>query len=297
MITIKEIITQYHKKIDHLDLELLIAQEIKRSREFVISHPEYKLTKNQQLKTINFLSRRMKGEPLAYILGYREFFGLDFKVDKNTLIPRPETELLVDEALDLLRNMLRNNLRNTAIVDVGTGSGNIIISVAKAIENSKFGISNLELTGIDTSSGALKIARQNAKRHGVDKKIKFLKGNLLEPFLQDTKCKIQDTNLIILANLPYLDTDWKNLLKSSDTKGLKYEPESALYAGKDGLDAYRRLAEQIKLLAAHHRLSAAILCEIGHLQKNGIEGIFNFADKIEFKKDLAGRWRLCEIKL
>lgn len=291
---IKEILTEYYKKLDYLDLELIIANVIKKSREFLLTYPEHRLTKNQELQTKNLLARRMRNEPLAYILGYKEFSGLDFKVNKHTLIPRPETELLLEEALKELPTKdypLRSEASKlkTTIVDIGTGSGNIIVSLAKQLElRSK----NYELRfyGTDISTEALKIAKYNAKKHKVDKKIKFLKGNLLEPILKKDKL----TNAIMVANLPYLDMGWKNLLKSSETKGLKFEPHTALYAGKDGLDYYRELAKQLK--SPSHK-NITLLCEIGHIQKTEMKKIFSFAKKIDFLKDLAGFWRVCKIKL
>lgn len=303
--TIKDIFLKYFSKIDSLDLELLIAYAIKKPREFVLAHPEYKIPSLKIVRRggLKFkIARRMRGEPLAYILGGKEFYGLDFKVNKNTLIPRPETELLVELAIQELRitNNELSKIKNTkyqlptTVVDVGTGSGNIIISLAKLLE-SRIMNQELRFFGTDISAQALIIAKQNAKTHKVDKKIKFLKGSLLEPILKTKNYKLKTTNYIILANLPYLDTAWKNLLKSSDTKGLKYEPPSALYAGKDGLDAYRKLATQIKSLVANYGLPTTVLCEIGHLQKRGMEKIFSFADKIEFQKDLAGKWRVCII--
>lgn len=287
---ILDIKRKYHNKLDLLDLELLIANAIKKPREFVLAHPEYKLTKNQELKTKNLIFRRIKGEPLAYILRHKEFFGLDFKVNKNTLVPRPETELLVEEALDLLRSMLRSKVRNIVVADVGTGSGNIIISVAKAIKNFKF-------FGTDISGRTLKIAGYNAKKHGVDKKIKFLKGNLLEPFTQDTKYKIQDTNLIILANLPYLSPA---IYKSTMADVKKYEPKTALLSDNHGLAHYKKLLKQIKLLVTSYGLLVTIVLEISPEQKPRLAKIIKKyfpSAKIEFKKDLARKWRACIVKI
>lgn len=276
MSSIFEISRKYAGKIDFLDLDLLIASTIGKPREFVLAHPEYKLTRNQELSIKNNANRRAKGEPLAYILDHKEFFGLNFKVDKHVLIPRPETEMIVEEVLKL-------KPRNKTIIDIGTGSGNIIITLAK---NTKL---KNKFIGIDISDKALHIAKQNAKKHKINKKIKFLKGNLLEPALE--KNKLHDA--IIVANLPYLDLGWKNLLKSSDTKGLKYEPHIALYAGKDGLETYRKLARQLK----SQKNSIYLFCEIGHIQKKPIQKIFSFAKKVEFLKDLAGKWRIMRTEI
>lgn len=286
--TIEKILKEYRGKLDHLDIELIIANSLAKTREFVLTHPEHKPTGAQIAKINSFAHRRGKHEPLAYILGYKEFYGLNFKVTTNTLIPRPETELLVEEAIQ----EVRSKQKELRIIDIGTGSGCIIISIAKEFKNI-----SAEFYGIDISRNALQVAKKNSKTHNVEKKITFLKGNLLEPIIKTGKLSVANCQpLIILANLPYLDSEWKNLLKSTDTKGLKFEPSIALYAGKDGLDAYRKLSEQIIKLKERTKIPMTIFCEIGHTQKKEMEKIFSFADKISFKKDLSGKWRVCKIE-
>jgi len=277
---IGEIIKSYSRKLDRLDAELILAYSLKKTREFILTHPEKITTKKQETAIKNNIARRIKGEPIAYITGNKEFYGLDFIANKNTLVPRPETELLVEEILKL-------NPKNHIIADIGTGSGNIIISLAKNIKGKN------SYCGIDISKKALKIAGLNAKKHKVDKKIKFIHGNLLEPLSNEFKNK----KLIVVANLPYLDIGWKNLLKSSETKGLKFEPKIALYAGRDGLDTYRKLAKQLKLFGKQTKNDVVIFCEIGHLQAKNMRKIFSFAKDIKFLKDLAGKWRICRISL
>jgi release factor glutamine methyltransferase len=292
MSTIKEIKQKYHDKIDLLDLELIISRVINKPREFVLTHPELKLNRKQELGIRKYVGRRMKGEPLAYILGCKEFYGLNFKVNKNTLIPRPETELMVDEAL----LHISHNMEHITIIDVGTGSGCIIITLAKLFNNSKFQIPNSKFLATDISKPALRVARQNAKLHKVNKKIKFLSGNLLKPILRNKKLQIDNCKLIIVANLPYLDSLWKNLLASSESAGLKYEPKIALKGGKDGLDLYQKLAKQIQSIKFINN-NITIFCEIGHLQKREIEKIFSFAKKIKIKKDLRGLNRIVVVQL
>jgi release factor glutamine methyltransferase len=295
---IKNILTKYRNKIDPLDLELLIALAINKPREFILAHPEYQLMRNQELGIRNFVKRRMRGEPLAYILGQKEFYGLNFRANKSTLIPRPETELLVEEALNLLRSMLRNKLRNTTVVDVGTGSGNIIISIANALENFKFQISNFKFFGLDISTNALKIARQNAKIHKVNKKIKFLTGNLLDPLFKANKLtKLKVNQLLIVANLPYLS---KSIYGSAPKSVRKFEPRSALLSGKSGLAHYEKLFKQIKLLVTGYGLRVTGFVEISPEQKIPIRRLASKRlpeAKVDFKKDLAGRWRICRMSL
>ena len=285
--TIAEIINKYRNKISHLDLELLVAYSLGKTREFVLTYPEKILTKSQILNLKSQINRRIKHEPIAYIIGHKEFYGLDFTVNNKTLVPRPETELLVE----LITHNVEQKMQKVTIIDVGTGSGNIITSIAHALDSRLRGNDNIEFYAIDISKEALRVARKNAKKHGLYKKIKFLHGNLLDPLLKN---KLKIKKLIIVANLPYLNIGWKNLLKSSETKGLKFEPRIALYAGKDGLDAYRKLAKQIKLLGKYN---ITVFCEIGHLQVSGMRKIFSFAKNITFLKDLAGKWRVCKIKI
>jgi len=313
MSNISDIFKQYSKKLDHLDLELLIAHILKKPREFVIAHPDFAITKKQETIIKHLISRRLKHEPMAYILGHKEFYGLDFNVDKSTLIPRPETEMLVDLALKELKAICyppagRTGKIKASVIDVGTGSGNIIIAIAK-----KMGF--LKFYGIDISEKVLRVAKQNAKLHKIDKKIKFIKGDLLKPFFppradrtraEKTKnylptgqaVKLKTKNLLITANLPYLSEKIYNATMP-DVKN--YEPKSALLSGKDGLDHYRKLFSQIKKLKEKcFMLHVACFMEISPEQKNKLPKLINshFPDaKVTFYKDLAGKWRVCEIEI
>lgn len=285
--TIGSLLKKYQGKIDFLDLELIIAHIIKKNREFVLSHPEYKLVKNEKLKVKSYLSRRMKHEPLAYILGEKEFFGLKFKVNKNTLIPRPETELIVERVIDNLQSLNKN--KKITIVDIGTGSGNIIISIASQLKN-------FELFGIDTSRKALIVARHNAKFHKLENKIKFLHGNLLEPLAKKCSMFHVPCSMIIVANLPYLSP---KIYASCSQDIKKYEPKTALISQKEGLAHYENLLRQI----FKYRVSSIgyqVFLEISPEQKNKISKLIKQyfpKSKIIFHKDLAGRWRICELEI
>lgn len=297
MATISDIQKKYRGKIDYLDLELIIAHAIGKSREFVLSHPEYELTKGPKSKVESYLSRRIKCEPLAYILGEKEFYGLKFRVDKNTLVPRPETEMMIDLVLHKIKHGTWNKKNKIIIADVGTGSGNIILSIAKQLKNFEFRISDFEFFGIDISKKALDIAKQNAKAHKLDKKIKFLHGNLLKPLAK--KCSIFHTpcSLIIVANLPYLSPK----IYASCSKDIKkYEPKSALISQKKGLAHYEELLKQIK----SSQISPQVFLEISPEQKLHISKLIKKyfpppagESKIIFHKDLAGKWRVCELKI
>ncbi len=298
MAKIQEAINKYKGKIDYFDLEILIANSLGKTREFVLTHPSQTITKSQEAKINKLIKRRIEKEPVAYIVGHKEFYGLNFNVNKYTLIPRPETELMVESVLALLCNTPTNK---TIVIDIGTGSGCIITSIAHSIEHGAWDIkqeNEIKFLGVDISEGALKIAKKNAGLHKLNKKIKFIKSNLLFTFIQDTKYHIQNTDLIIAANLPYLS---KEIYDTAPIDVKKFEPKSALYSDEAGLAHYRKLLQQLqKILAIHSPKSVTCLLEISPEQKKAstkmIKTIFPAAS-IEFKKDLAGKWRLCEIKI
>lgn len=314
---ISDLKKEYFKKIDLLDLDLIIAQILKKPREFVLTHPEHQIPEFKIKNLKSKISRRRRGEPLAYILGHKEFYELDFKVDKNTLIPRPETEIMVELALEESRITNPESYKNILIVDVGTGSGNIIVSIAKTLssdkksQNKTCGGSDNEILAsrsvtpqddkvrylaIDISKGTIKIAKKNAKTHTVGKKIKFLHGNLLTPLIQNSKFEIRNSRIIILANLPYLS---REIYSSAPISVKKYEPKSALYSRNKGLRHYDDLLKQIKLLTAGHRLEITSFFEISPEQKKPLSELIkkHFPNsKVEFKKDLSGKWRVCKFK-
>jgi release factor glutamine methyltransferase len=275
--TIAELQKKYFQKIDHLDLDLIMAHIIKKPREFVMAHPEHRFTGAQIAKIETFIQRRVMHEPLAYILGHKEFFGLNFKVTPDTLIPRPETELLVELAMQ----ETLNQKQKTNILDIGTGSGNIIISLAKNL------VIDLFFFGIDISAEALKTAKQNARINEVSEKIKFIHGSLLD--------KIKNiNNSVIIANLPYLSQE----VYAATLPNVKnFEPKSALYSPKEGLSHYGKLLKQI---AKFDSKNCTIFLEISPEQKTKLPKIiktFLPQAKIEFKKDLSKKWRVCRIEI
>ena len=302
MTTLKSILVKYRSEIDNLDLELLIAHELKQTREFVLTYPEWTVNRKQESEINKLITRRLNHEPLAYILGYKEFYGLNFKVTKDTLIPRPETELLIEEALEEIARTGKTGLN---IVDVGTGSGNIIISIAKAIESKNLlHTACYMLYGVDISEKALKIAKCNAKKHKQDK-IKFLKSNLLDHFLKNNEALKQFGNLIILANLPYLS---KKIYSATLPTVKNFEPKSALYSPKNGLGDYEKLLKQIgnlknscfMLPACRQAWHVSCFMEISPEQKKDLTSLIKKilpTAKIRFKKDLAGKWRVCMFEL
>lgn len=298
MLTIQSASNKYSQKIDRLDLELIIAHAIRKSREFVLAHPEYQIPPACNAKFEKLIQRRINHEPLAYIFGEKEFYKMKYKVKKNVLIPRPETELMVDLVLHKIKNGTWNKKNKIIIADIGTGSGNIIISIAKQLKNFEFLISNFKFFGIDISKKVLAVARQNAKTHKLDKKITFLHGNLLEPIKKIPTPKSQFSNLIITANLPYLSP---KIYSSCCQDIKKYEPKSALISQADGLAHYERLLKQLQnIKQKYSMLRASCFMEISPEQKAKILKIIKKyfpKSKINFHKDLSRRWRLCELEI
>lgn len=323
MRTVRSILSQARSRLARsdspsLDAEVVLAFVLKKSREYLAANPDLQPLPAQSTEFNKLVSRRAKGEPVAYLTGHKEFFGLDFKVNKHVLIPRPETELLVERALasfppqDLGRDQGRG--RKFSIIDLGTGSGCIAISLAKTLQQmvySRLVYNTLRIYAIDSSTKALAIARQNAKTHGVLNKIKFLKGDLLSPIL-NSKFLLLDS--IILANLPYLTPR-----QYDANPELRFEPKSALVGGPDGLKYYEMLFKQLTAYLRHgealrsnlintgialsstprnYRNRIILLLEIDPAQKNKIKSLgkkyFPRAD-INFYHDLSARARVCEI--
>lgn len=218
--TISEWITSVCKHIDRLDAELILIDFLKVSdRSYLAAHGDEILDDTTVIDSR--AARRASGEPLAYILGYREFYGRHFFVTPDVLIPRPETEDIIEIAKDL---------KPERILDIGTGSGCIAITLALELPNTP-------VSAIDISDDALRIAQKNAAHH--DAKIDFHKSNLLDNYQPEPET-------LIIANLPYVDNSWNWL----DHKTLDHEPSLALYAEQDGLELIYKLIDQYPDTAA-----------------------------------------------
>ena len=267
-----ELLARHKKEDASLEAELLLRYTLKIDRAALYTEPDRLLTKRQEDNYRQFIERRLQGEPSAYITGHREFFGLDFCVDRNVLIPRPETELLVEQTI-----ARAGNYQNPVIVDVGTGCGAIAVSLAIHLPQAK-------IYAIDISPAALKVARRNARKHNVKDKITFLAGDLLEPLPVSAD--------IIAANLPYvLTTD----VPKVNTSG--FEPMLALDGGEVGMDVIKRL-----ILQAKDKLQpdGCLLLEIGMGQSQAtnelLENIYPSA-KIDIVPDLSGIQRVVCVTL
>ena len=257
-----------------LDAELLLAHALGRDRAYLLAHPEQPLSPKQSTRFDALVARRAAREPLAYITGRRWFFGLEFEVTRDALIPRPETETLVEMALDWLAR--RDDREQPRVADVGTGSGAIAVSLAMHAA--------VEIVALDASFAALRLARANARRHRVAARIHFVQGDLLAP--------LAATFDLIVANLPYIPTaDLAHLMPEVRD----YEPRSALDGGPDGLRVIERLLAQAP---ARLKKGGALLLEIGHGQGENASALarrYFPRARVEVHRDLAGRERVLAI--
>lgn len=256
-----------------LETELLLAHALKINRLTLITKQHSNIEPQQQSLFEQFIARRLKHEPTAYIVGYQPFLGLDFKVDKRVLIPRPETELLVEKALSLISH-LSFVISHSSIVDVGTGSGCIAITLAKKIPTAS-------VIAIDLSPSALALAKENSATLNV--KLTFLEGDLLAPLKEKVDLIVSNPPYIPTADLAGLDPDVKD-----------WEPVGALDGGNDGLDYIRRL---IKDAPSHLNPGGKLMFEFGFGQSELIKALFT-ADKrysqVEIFNDYAGIPRIAK---
>lgn len=290
--TVLELQKKYLPLVAPEDFFVLLAHATHKEKVFLLAHPEYTLSATATAVAVGYLARRQKHEPVAYITGEKEFYGLSFKVTRDTLIPRPETELLVERAIDRVRNQ-ESGIKNQGkaiLVDVGTGSGNIIISIAT--ELMKFN-SQFSLHATDISSEALTIARINAKHHRVTDIISFHEGTLLEPLVSEQSTANQ---IIIVANLPYLST---KIYRESIPDVQYFEPRNALESGIDGLDHYRQLLQTLPLYSKSF-LSSTLLFEISPEQSAVLTALIRQhlpLATISLSQDLSGKNRLIQATL
>ena len=262
-----------------LDASVLLANILAKPRTWVLAHPEVTLTFEQQQELDRSVKRLEGGEPFPYVLGHWEFFGLDFEITPEVLIPRPETELLVEKAIAWLQE---SPARRT-VADVGTGSGVIAVSIALHIPDAN-------VLATDISQKALDVAKKNAQKHNVQQQIEFVHCDLLppKPELFSTEKHLD----LICANLPYIPTP---TLASLPVFGR--EPTLALDGGADGLDLISGL---LKLAPSWLAPNGLILLEIEATRSipalNLAYDLFSEAE-IHLHKDLTGNDRLLEIML
>lgn len=278
----RKIVCAEERDLGHLEAEILLAHALGKDRAFLHTYPNYQLpTTCLAGRRANYklfqqrVERRKKHEPIAYITGSKEFYGRPFFVDRRVLIPRPESELLVE---------LAAKTKPDLVWDVGTGCGAIAISIAKKIAPAK-------VLATDISTPALTVARKNAKFHQT-KNVVLLKADLCDQKVLHYLRRHQPKKLVITANLPYLpETDKPHL----DPDIIKYEPLDALFGGKDGLAVIEKFLHQ----AAKYQLAfSSLLIEIDPRQTKKLrllaKSLFPKA-KIAIHKDLSNRNRVLEI--
>jgi release factor glutamine methyltransferase len=256
----------------HLDAELLLAKILKVSRVYLLTNQNQELDQESQIIFQKLVNRRSQSEPIAYILGYQEFFGLKLKVDQRALIPRADTEILVEQVLNFAAK-----LNQVAIVDLGTGSG----AIALALKSQR---PDFDILATDLESKTLSLAQENAINCKLT--VKFQISDLLEEIAINN----QQKNLVFTANLPYVQAG------ASLPIGVQhYEPALALFAGADGLEHYRRLFFQLKTRKLDF---TALFLEADPGQASGIEELrrqFLPQRKSAIFRDLAGKKRVWQI--
>lgn len=255
-----------------LEAELLLMHALRTDRVRLYQRLQDELPTRSGDYYQRLLGRRLVHEPTPYIIGHKEFLGMEFEVARSTLIPRPETETLVELAIDFARDRYANN-RFTA-VDVGTGSGVIAIALAYKLPKAR-------VIATDVSKRALALARRNARRHGVAARIQFVEGDTLLP--------VELRADVIAANLPYVTTaDWL----ATPPEIREWEPRRALDGGDDGLRYIRRLFRQAPEKLAH---KGALFAEIGDRQGASARTLAKEAfpeAEVDVRPDLAGRDRV-----
>lgn len=243
----------------------LLAFALKKDKTFLIAYPEYQLNSDEEQRFSEFLGRRAKREPFQYITGRQEFYGLDFIVSPDVLIPRPETEIIVENAIEILKK-----INKPRFCEIGVGSGCISVSILNDIKTAT-------ATGLDVSEKALQIAEKNAVKHWVM--------NRLELKISDVFSNLSDEKFdLIVSNPPYIpETDLENL--QSEVRD--FEPHTALFADKDGLEMVEKLIEQSPEYLSQ---DGSLLIEIGIGQSEKVRKMIsaNVWKTAAFIKDLQG---------
>jgi len=258
-----------------LDARLILQQAAQLAGSELIQKRNEEVSAEIKGRFLELISRRSKAEPVAYILGHKEFYGRNFVVSPKVLIPRPETELIVDLALSHIKNKAHENL---TILDLGTGSGAIITTLA--CELKALGL-NFNAVAIDNSRAALLVAKQNSSNLGVENLISFHEGSWFAPIVNS-----KNSFDLIVSNPPYIALDDENVSAS-----ISFEPKEALYSGLDGLDSLRAIFAEV---LSYLKPTGLFICEIGSGQEQIVldlaSNIFGRDQSVSFliEKDLAG---------
>ncbi len=257
-----------------LDAEVLLAYVIGEDREYLISHVEEEVDVADAALFEKYLKQIDRGKPMAYILGEKEFYGLNFFVDERVLVPRPETEHVVEKALDYLCANDRAG-RRFRVLDVGTGSGCIPISIAYGFSEAGGEIGQID--AVDVSETALEVARVNVSQYGLEEMIHVYQSDLLENIEEGEGFDL------IVANLPYIGEE--SGIVSPGVK--KYEPQAALFGGSDGLELYKKMFQQLRDKGVGFEM---MIGEFGFGQRKELEGLLSkyFDQEWSVEKDHAG---------
>jgi release factor glutamine methyltransferase len=247
------------------DAERLLLHVLGKNKAWLLAHADDELAEDHASEFLRLIERRFLGEPIQYITGEQEFYGLPFRVTDDVLIPRPETEHLVEKALELAGRFQRPR-----IVDVGTGSGAIAVALAHKLPEAR-------IAAVDISSSAIEIARGNAELNGVAGRIDFKVSDLLEAVADECF-------QMVVSNPPYVPIADRDALAAEVRE---HEPALALFAGEDGLDVYRRL---IPAAFAVLEPDGFLVMEIGYGQSEAVGALMSEAgfEQIEFVADLQG---------
>jgi release factor glutamine methyltransferase len=250
-----------------LDAEVLLSALLKKGRTALYSHLGKHLTEKEYRDFLSWIERRKHGEPVAYIVGKKEFWSLPFEVNRHVLIPRPETEILVEEVLKVCAG---GRIKNPRILEIGTGCGAISVSLASELKEAR-------IVASDISREAIAVATKNARNNGVGNQISFLIGNLFQP--------VSGIFDIIVSNPPYISEEEYDHLPSEIRE---FEPRSALCAGTYGTEYHDAI---IREGALHLERGGSLLMEMGTGQKDRIENMLkesHLYDSIAFRSDYGG---------
>ncbi|MBI3934358.1 MAG: peptide chain release factor N(5)-glutamine methyltransferase [Acidobacteria bacterium] len=259
-----------------LNAEVLLMHAARCDRVHLYAHGERELTDSEWVHYGRYLKERLEGKPSQYITGHQEFWGLDFLVNPSVLIPRPETELLVETALDIARREYPDGAACT-IADVGTGSGCIAIALATELPEAR-------VIALDQSAEALETAQINTERLSVASRITFLPSDLLQPRSGHLLPPLQ----MVVSNPPYVSTqDSGNVMPEVS----QYEPPAAVFAGESGLEAYARLIPQAAEALPE---GGALVLELGYDVEEGVRKLLASGTWVEiaWRRDLAGITRV-----
>lgn len=271
--TLRSLLADGIAQLQHADVpsaalaaEMLLMHALGRDRAWIYAHPEQEIERAAQEKVLSLIALRASGVPTQHLTGHQEFWGLDFEVTPDVLIPRPETEHVIEVALARLgvaQDAGSPRRRETfKIADVGTGSGCIAVALAKELPGA-------HIVATDISRAALEVARRNAARHGVDSRVDFVECSLLDALLDESRIATHESRSfdLIASNPPYIG---RGEAATLPREVRDHEPESALYGGEAGTELYAPLVEQARQLL---RPSGILVVELGHDSADHVLGL------------------------